>query len=388
MGKIVRIASLNNNAAEKPRRISRREAKKIRLFEEMVEGYCTMLTARRCKDAAINKAKAHIREFRDFSGKFPWEWTREDFEQYCTYIFKEKKNSVGTQRIKQKDIKKFTEYLIDSKYLYVVREEYDTLLKPICLPENMIVHKTEYDNQTKKRVFSSLELQKFFDCLDDYIYMCYEQRDKALKSAMRDKALFFTMVSYGFRINEIRMLDVTDIYPNPEIPEFGKFGYIHIRFGKSSYVSNYKERRVYTLDIQAKEILEWYVNEIRPMFINRNTDDIKALFYSERGKRISIRSIQNNFRAYLEEFGMYEDGLTPHSLRHTYSTIHQENPNISSHLIQRQLGHEYLATTQHYTHLHDTFIGKNIRKVVDHNLKRAEKLSQERKVKSNEEEQS
>lgn len=386
MGKIIKINAFQNAAAETTPKLTPRGTEKIKLFQDMVDGFCTTLRARRCKEDTVAKARATVTEFKNFSGAFPWEWTREDFEKYCVYIYKERKNSVGTQRAKQKDIKRFTEYLIDSKYFYVVREKYDVILKPICLPDNMIVHKVEYDNQTKKRVFSRLELQKFFDCMDDYIYACYETRNKALKSAMRDKALFYTMVSYGLRINEIRMLDITDIYPNPDIPEFGRFGYIHVRFGKSSYGSNFKERRVYTLDMQAKEMLEWYVTEIRPLFINKDTDDIKALFYSERGNRISFRAIQHNFKTYLYEFGMYEDGLTPHSMRHTFSTINQENPAISSHLIQKQLGHEYLSTTQHYTHLSDTYISKNIQAVVERNLKKRMDMLRTKKEKENEKE--
>lgn len=370
MGKIIQIRQFQGDIIETGPILTPSQARKIALYEGMVSDFCTTMRARRCGDDAVNKVNANIEEFHKFSNKFPWEWTREDFEQFSSYIFKDKGNAVGTQRIKQKDIKRFTEYLIDGKYFHVVRQEFDTILKPICLPDNMIVHKVEYDNQTKKRVFSSLELQNFFDRMDDYIRVCYETRNKALNSAMRDKALFYVMVSYGVRINEIRMIDITDLYPNPEVPEFGKFGYVHIRFGKASHGSNYKERRVYTLDIQVKDMLEWYINEVRTLFINKETDDIKALFYSERGDRISIRSIQRNFKMYLHEFGMYKDGLTPHSMRHTFSTINQENPAISSHLVQKQLGHEYLSTTQHYTHLNDTYISKNIRAVAEHNLKK------------------
>lgn len=379
MGKVIKINQSYQDVVNIQPVLTPNQTKKLDIYQSMVDDYTTVLRSRRCKDDAVNKARAHINEFREYSDKFPWEWTRDDFEKYCTYIFKEKKNSVGTQRIKQKSIKKFTEYLIESKYFYVVREKFNIILKPICLPDNTIVHKVEYDNQTKKKVFSPIELQKFFDYMDDYIHTCYETRNKAFQSAMRDKALFYTMVSYGFRINEIRMLDLTDIYPNPDTPEFGKFGYIHVRFGKSSPGSNFKERKVYTLDLQPKEILEWYINDVRPLFINQNTDDIKALFYSERGDRISIRAIQHNFKMYLQEFEMYEEGLTPHSLRHTFSTINQENPITSSHLVQKQLGHTYLATTQHYTHLSDTYISKNIQAVIERNLKNKMKTSTKKK---------
>lgn len=368
MGKVIQFNALKSSPADVQPVLTPSQKRSEALFQSMIDDLCTVMRARRCKDAAVNKAQSHIREFKSHSGKFPWEWEREDFERFCAYLYVEKHNAVGTQRQKQKSIKRFTEYLINSKYFYTIKDQYGVLLKSICLPDNMIVHKVEYDNKTKKRAFTALELQKFFDCMDDYIRTCYETRDKALKTAMRDKALFAVMALYGLRITEVRMLDLTDISPNPEIPEFGRIGYIHVRFGKSSSGSQYKERRVYTLDMQAKEILEWYINEVRPLFIHNNTDDIRAMFYSERGQRITIRTMEHNFKMYLYEFDMYTDGLTPHSMRHTYSTINQGNPLVSGHLIQKQLGHEYLSTTQHYTHLGDTFISKNIQAVVDRNL--------------------
>lgn len=381
MGKVIKLNNLLKVQPAGETVLTPSQEKKLALYLKMVEDFCTNMRSRRCKDEAVNKAKAHIKEFHEHSDKYPWEWSRNDFEAFCAHVFKDRGNSVGTQRIKQRNIKRFTEYLIESKYFYVIREEYDIILKSICLTDNMIVHKVEYDNKTKKRVFTSLELETFFNRMDDYIYTCFQSHNKALKPAMRDKALFSTMVGYGLRDFEIRMLDITDIYPNPDVPEFGRYGYLHVRFGKSSGGSHYKERRVYTLDMQAKDMLEWYATEIRPMFINRNTDDIKALFFSERGKRLSIRAIQSNFKSYLYEFGMYENGLTPHSMRHTYSTVNQSNPAISSHLIQKQLGHEYLSTTQHYTHLSDTFISKNIQSVVEKNLRKRLDVIRERREK-------
>ncbi len=381
MGKILKLNNLLKVQPAGEPVLTPSQEKKLALYLKMVEDFCTNMRARRCKDEAINKAKAHIREFHEHSGKYPWEWGRDDFEAFCAFLFKEKKNSVGTQRIKQHNIKRFTEYLIDSKYSYVVRDELDIALKSICLPDNMIVHKVEYDNAIKKRVFTKADLNTFFKKMDEYIHTCCETRNKAFKSAMRDKVVFSTMLGYGLRINETRMLDVTDFYPSPIAPEFGRFGYCHVRFGKASHGSNYKERRVHILDMQTKEMLEWYVEDIRPLFINRNTDDIRAMFYSERGDRISIRAIQRNFDFFLHEFNMHEDGLTPHSLRHTYSTLLQENPLISSHLVQKQLGHEYLSTTQHYTHLSDTFISKSIQSVVEADLKKRMDKIRERKDK-------
>jgi site-specific recombinase XerD len=38
--------------------------------------------------------------------------------------------------------------------------------------------------------------------------------------------------------------------------------------------------------------------------------------------------------------------------------------------VKEQLGHEYLSTTQHYTHIGDMFIRKNLNAVVEANLKK------------------
>jgi site-specific recombinase XerD len=369
----------DNNPGVLEPKATPQKRRKLELVEQMLDDFSARLRSRRCKDGKVKKTLGTIKEFQAYSKKFPWEWSRESFEHFCANLFKEKHNAVGTQRGKQKEIKEFTEFLIDSRFYYVVKEEFGITIKPICFPDNMIVHKVENDNQVKRRSFTSFELEKFFDKMDDYIYACFETRSKTLNVAMRDKALFSLMAFYGLRDFEVSMLDIDDIYPNPDFPIFEDYGYIHVRFGKSSSGSSYKERRVYTMDIQAKEMLKWYVTEIRPLFMGEKAKDIKALFYSERGNRVSPRSMQINFKNYLYEFGMFKEGLTPHSMRHTYSSVNQENNNASSHLMQRQLGHSLLSTTQGYTHIGDPFIRKSLNSVIRKNLRNRQDQNDEQR---------
>ena len=177
-------------------------------------------------------------------------------------------------------------------------------------------------------------------------------------------------------------INIDDFSANPDHPEFGKFGRVEVWFGKGTQGSEKKHRTVWITDLETVEILQWYVTEIRPQFIGRKTkdEDFRALFFSERGNRISERSIQVNLKTYLNLFNMPTDGsLVPHSLRHSYVTNEQEDNDVSAHFIQRQAGHEFLSTTQGYTHFSDDYYRKLLNDTIEKKLqKRRERENNEK----------
>ncbi|MGO9613066.1 MAG: tyrosine-type recombinase/integrase [Dissulfurispiraceae bacterium] len=338
---------------------SPKQKRQEELFELTLNGFANLSQSQRFQDSNCASTLAAVKEFQQFSGKFPWKWTRDNFEAYSAYLFKVLGNSASTQRAKQRHIKHYTEYLISSQYKTVIQKEFGIILEAICLPrENMIVHKVQNDNETKRRDLTSAELNEFFDKMDDEILLRFNSAHKGLRSAQRDKALFGVLADYGLRGREITKLDITDIGPNPDFPQFKNYGYIDVWFGKATKGSNPIYRRVWTLDLRAAQNLEWYVESVRPHFIREKTTDIKALFYSERGTRLSVRSIEMNCKGYLCLFEMYEEGLVPHSFRHSYSTVNQEGDGVSANLMQRQLGHAELSTTQKYTHFSEPAVKK------------------------------
>lgn len=367
MGTIHKIKNLPAGAAAQQPQQSPRERRKHELFKNSLEDFTNRLLSVRFKKEKISRALSHVREFFEYSHKFPWNWTGDDFEAFSAHLARDLGNESATQRMKQLDIKQYTEYLMGGKYARIIEQEFGIILKPVCHKDNMIVHKVENDNATGRRNLTQEELNEFFTKMDEHIIILSNTVSKGFRPAQRDKAVYGIMAMYGLRNNETVHLDIDDIGPNPDHPEFGNYGRIEVWFGKSTKGSNPRHRTVWTTDIQAARLLEWYVMEVRPHFIGRKTkdEDIKALFFSERGRRISHRTIQTNLKSYLKCFGMYEDGLVPHSLRHSFISCEQENCHVSSHFVQKQVGHEYNSTTQGYTHFGGDFYKKALDDTID-----------------------
>ena len=149
----------------------------------------------------------------------------------------------------------------------------------------------------------------------------------------RDLAVLETFYGTGMRLSELHGLDWADV---DLLGEQAK-----VR-GKG------KKERIVPLTSSAARALRRY--ELRRDDVVRSVKeaDRRAVFLSERGRRLSRRQVQNIVRGFLDRIAE-ESGLSTHSLRHSFAT-HLLDGGADLMAVKELLGHESLSTTRIYTH--------------------------------------
>ncbi len=150
---------------------------------------------------------------------------------------------------------------------------------------------------------------------------------------IRDRALFELIYSCGLRISEAGSLKVSNLH-------------LHERFlivrGKGD-----KERMV-PFGQEAKNRLETYLNEVRPLLVKNKVVD--EVFVNYQGKPLSRKGIWKNFKIYESKSGI---DAKVHTLRHSFAT-HLLAGGMDLRSVQELLGHSDLATTTIYTHVENS----------------------------------
>jgi site-specific recombinase XerD len=173
--------------------------------------------------------------------------------------------------------------------------------------------------------------------------------------AARDLVVFETLYLTAMRANELRQLDVGDLYPGK-----GPQGQIHIRIGKGAFGSGPRARWIPMLDGLA-DLLDWYTRKVRPRLRSRRGD---ALFLSKDGKRLAYSDVRDILRRILGELCVRKGRLFGlHALRHARATQLFES-GLDLVAIQMLLGHQFVATTQRYVHVNATFVAEAHQRMV------------------------
>ena len=148
--------------------------------------------------------------------------------------------------------------------------------------------------------------------------------------SLRDRALLELLYSSGLRLAEIANVDIDDIHS----------GEATVRVtGKGN-----KTRLVPVGSCALTAIRHWLKVRNERAFENE-----KALFISQRGKRISHRAIQQRVKLIAKQQGISQP-INPHMLRHSFAS-HMLESSGDLRGVQELLGHANLSTTQVYTHL-------------------------------------
>lgn len=142
----------------------------------------------------------------------------------------------------------------------------------------------------------------------------------------RDKAIFILMLECGLRVGEACALSLEDILLEdpPRLKIHGKGG---------------RQRIAYLPPPALSTLSDWLTS--RPI-----TND-RAVFISQRGRRLSVNGVQFILKEYCQKAGVQ---ITCHQFRHTFGRRMAET-SMPVTSLQKLLGHRSPRTTQRYVNL-------------------------------------
>ena len=151
----------------------------------------------------------------------------------------------------------------------------------------------------------------------------------ACNDSARDHCIITLFLNCALRLSELASLNVDQV-DNNTLTICGKGN---------------KERKIFLTPSAKKAIFRWL--QVRQA-ANPNTN---ALFISRSHTRLSMHSIQNVVKKYVQAVGLDGFSISAHTLRHTAATLMYKYGKVDVRALQQILGHESIATTQIYTHI-------------------------------------
>jgi integrase/recombinase XerC len=148
--------------------------------------------------------------------------------------------------------------------------------------------------------------------------------------AIRDRAMLELIYSSGLRLAELISLNLNDIDFNDRILTVTGKG---------------KKTRIVPVGQHAIKAIKRWLKKRAAM----TNESEQALFISNRGKRISPRSVQDRLKQWAIKQGL-PIHVHPHMLRHSFAS-HLLESSGDLRAVQELLGHADISTTQVYTHL-------------------------------------
>ncbi|MGH3829825.1 MAG: hypothetical protein ACRDRS_05135 [Pseudonocardiaceae bacterium] len=233
------------------------------VFEAMLDGWGIQQRSRFLKaDGTIKPRVDLVRRLARFSNQYPWQWEPAEVEAFIVSL------SIvpSTARNYQNTLRLFCEYATDARYGWPAkcRERFGAAPRQVLHEWNTIAHVADYEGAPGRRPLTYDEIQALFDAADGRVEEIRSQHRKGVLTAMRDSALLKTVYAFGLRRREAAMLDVVDFAGNPAAPELGRFGVLHVRYGKAMRGSPPRRRAVATVMPWAAETLAQYLEEVRP----------------------------------------------------------------------------------------------------------------------------
>ena len=162
-------------------------------------------------------------------------------------------------------------------------------------------------------------------------------RARGAQAAVRDQLIIELGLGTGLRVSEISNLMVENL--------FLKKGQnsLHVRNGKGG------KARIVQFSAGLKKLIRAYLD------YRKSGGDY--LFPSQRNPKMTPSAIQQVFKRWAAKAGLPKR-YSIHCLRHTYATMLHKASGYNLRLVQKQLGHSSVSTTQVYADVLDEDVGK------------------------------
>jgi site-specific recombinase XerD len=149
---------------------------------------------------------------------------------------------------------------------------------------------------------------------------------------LRDRAMFELAYACGLRSEEIVNLDLDSVAFEGE--------QLRVR-GKGD------KERVVPIGEPAMLALKRYLERGRPLLLQSDRGEERALLVSKSGRRLSTSDVTRRLSIWIRQAAL-GGGVSPHSIRHSFAT-HLLEGGADLRTIQELLGHASISTTQIYT---------------------------------------
>ncbi len=187
------------------------------------------------------------------------------------------------------------------------------------------------------KALSLEEGQRLFTTLENCEHRAFYTKNTPAWVLLRDRGLFFLLYGAGLRISEALSLDEAQALQDPLV-----------------VVGKGQKTRLVPLVSKVQHMVKEII-EVCPYCGNGG-----PLFRGTRGARLNPAQASRTLQNLRRGLGLPES-LTPHSLRHTFAThILREGGDLRT--LQELMGHENLATTQHYLKVENQYLADVFRK--------------------------
>ncbi|MDA8290228.1 MAG: tyrosine-type recombinase/integrase [Actinomycetota bacterium] len=312
---------------------------------DVLAGFVLARASAGLTDGTIRGDLSNLDQLRTWFGRPLWEMEPTDADDYFGRVLRSSPS--GTRLARSQALRTYFEYL----ELRHAVELHSLTGRGVACPIDEINRPRGTKDPRLRIPPRAEELARFFAGWAAELTSC-----RKFAPSARNYTAAKLMADVGLRVNEARSLDLADIRW-----ELGRFGKLHVRYGKGSRGSGPKERMVPLLN-HAGETLRWFIEDVWGQFGDDHTRHGAPLFPSERKNadgsraRVGYDALRSGLAvAASAHLPAWSGRLTPHVLRHFCASELYLN-GVDLIAIQELLGHAWVATTSAPLHVHRTRI--------------------------------